>query len=83
MTKLISNATGAELKAGDAVTTFRGVAGILSSYDASRNRVYVAVQPDGWHMEFYPSVIDARFASDAQPQWESDVIADEETKGGY
>lgn len=87
----LTDAAGRELIAGQTVTTFRGEQGKLISWteprDRSTGRVTVAMYPDGWHREYYPSVIGASFIEatdgDSRPAWESEALADEQTRGGY
>ena len=69
--KLVSNKTGAEIKVGDTVTTFRGEPHILMSFDhgttpSSTGRVYVSYGLDDFRQAFYPSVIDAKIVESTE-----------------
>ena len=66
--KLVNETTGAEVKEGDAVLTFRGEPGILSSarapdYDgADAGKVFVKMHgANNWARIFYPSVIGCKW----------------------
>ncbi len=63
--KLISDVTGAELKVGQRVKTFRDEWGTLMDFrvpsdPGSSGRVYVQMDNSKYQSEFFPSVIDAR-----------------------
>jgi hypothetical protein len=63
--KLISDVTGAELKVGERVKTFRDEWGTLTgfrapSHEGSTGRVWVQMDNRGYQSEFFPSVIDVR-----------------------
>lgn len=55
---------GKRLRPGQVVADFRGEQLVLKSWDARKNRIYVAEwpeRPDSYLREFYPSVINASF----------------------
>ncbi len=62
--KLVSTHTGAEIKEGDLVTTFRGEPGVLKTIrpnEGKHGRVYVKLNGSEFSREFYPGVIGAEF----------------------
>jgi hypothetical protein len=78
--KLIDNKTGAEIKSGDKVTTFRGETYELRDFappkhSASTGRIYLA-DDDGNISEFYPGVIDAKIIDTRPPKYTVQTITD-------
>jgi hypothetical protein len=70
MARLIDEATGAEIKVGDARTTFRGEAVVVTRITephkyASEGKVGVRYGKDGWEQEFYAGVIGAKYVDRA------------------
>jgi hypothetical protein len=80
MWKLIDEKTGAEIKSGDPVTTFRGEKYELTDFappkhSASTGRVYLEDE-NGNTVEFYPGVINAKIVDTRPPKYTVQIITD-------
>jgi hypothetical protein len=67
MERLIYIATGADVKVGDTVKSFRGEPAVVTgwappTHGGSSGRIYVT-QEGGWRGSFFPTVYGARFQS--------------------